>query len=311
MENPANIPDELSLLEDYVARREARHDLKPGTEARIVWNNSEKRQQTDLSVVYLHGFKASHPEGHPVHKKIAQYLGANLYLSRLREHGLKSDHPLQELTEKKLLQSARHAFNIGEKLGKKVLLMGTSTGGSLALYLAARPNVQQNIAGLILYSPLIRFYGLNDKILRYSLIRSLLRIIPGRSYLLRTPGTTKAEDRIWNASYALQGVLALANFVSNYMHSELFTKVKVPTFAGYYYKNKRKQDKVVSVNAIKMMLSQLETKPADIRSANFPNAGSHVICSSLTSKSVPDVINETKAFLKDLALHGNNRKALT
>ncbi|HLR25981.1 MAG TPA: alpha/beta hydrolase, partial [Fodinibius sp.] len=284
---------------------------KPGTEAHIVWNDSKKQQQTDLSIVYLHGFKASHPEGHPVHKKIAQYLGANLYLSRLQEHGLISDHPLQELTEQKLLQSARHALTIGEELGKKVLLMGTSTGGSLALYLAAQPNLQQNIAGLILYSPLIRFYGLNDKILKYSLPRSLLRIIPGRSYLLRTHDTTEAEDRIWDASYSLQGVLALANFVSNYMHSGLFAKVKVPTFAGYYYKNKRNQDKVVSVSAIKMMLSRLGSKPSDIQSANFPKAASHVICSSLTSKSVPDVIHETKTFLKDLALHGDNRKALT
>src|SRR5699024_12160809 len=113
------------------------------------------------------------------------------------------------------------------------------------------------------------------------------------------------------SSYSLQSDLRLTNFISNDLHSGLVAKEKVPTFADYYNKNKRNQDKVVSVRAIKMMLSRLGSKPSDIQPANFPKAASHVICSSLTSKSVPDVIHETKTFLKDLALHGDNRKALT
>ena len=303
---PADIPSDLTQLDAFISEHENAHDLKPGTAARVYWHDNQKKQPTDYALVYLHGFKASHPEGDPTHRKIADYLGANLYLSRIAEHGLRSAPPLLHLTENKLIQSAQSALAVGQKIGRKVILMGCSTGGSLGLYLAAQPSLQKKIAGLILYSPLIRFYGLNDKLLKYSLVRNLLRILPGKSYQLHTPDTSEAEDRIWNSTYALQGVLALGNFVARYMQADLFNKISCPVFTGYYYKNTRQQDKVVSISAIKKMVDQLGTDPSDRFSSNFPNAESHVICSSLTSKSVPAVIQQTKYFLKSIVLHGGS-----
>jgi esterase/lipase len=155
----ADIPERLSELDNYLAKRESRYNLKPGTEAKIVWHE-EVQRPTDYAIVYLHGFRASHPEGHPVHQEIAKHFGCNLFLSRMEEHGVISDYPLLNLTEEKLLRSARFAFEIGRRIGKKVILMGTSTGGSLSLYLAAQRKFQKTISALILYSPLIHFYGI-------------------------------------------------------------------------------------------------------------------------------------------------------
>lgn len=306
MNLPSDIPHDLSKLDTFLANREAAYDLKPGTEARVVWHPGKRHQQTDYAVVYLHGFRASHPEGHPVHRKIAGFLRANLFLSRFQEHGIKSANPLRNLTEEKLLESARFAYAIGEQIGKKVILMGSSTGGSLALYLAVQPLFKKNIAGIILYAPLIRFYGVKEKLLQYTLSRKILSCIPGKSYQIQHPKATYAEDRVWYPVYALQGALALGAFVDHHMHPQLFKQVTCPVFVGYYYKNRKEQDKIVSIRAIQNMIEVLKSNTQIVYAANFPNAKNHVICNNLVSKSVKKVIRETRIFFESIGLHSHN-----
>lgn len=302
MNLPSDVPHDLSKLDNFLTNREATRDLKPGAEARVVWQPGKRHQQTDYVLVYLHGFRASHPEGRPVHRKIAGFLRANLFLSRFQEHGITSANPLRNLTEEKLLKSARFAYAIGKRIGKKVILMGSSTGGSLALYLAAQPSFKKNIAGIVLYSPLIRFFGIKEKFLQYKLSRKILSYIPGKSYRINTPKATYTEERIWFSSYALQGALALGAFVDHQMHSQLFKQVECPVFVGYYYKNRNEQDKIVSVRAIQKMAEQLKNAQK-VHTANFPNAENHVICSNLLSKSVEKVIQETHIFFESIGLH--------
>lgn len=297
------IPDNIAELEAYLSQRESAFDLKPGTEAQIVWNCGSSLQKTEYALVYLHGFRASHPEGNPVHKAIAEHFGCNLYLSRHYEHGIDTKYPLLHLTEEKLRQSAHFAFEIGRRIGKKVILMGTSTGASLALYLAAKPDFQDHISSLVLYSPLVRFHGIKEQLLMHAASRKILSIIPGRRFIIKTESTTYAEDRIWNNCYALGGALALGAFIQSTMTNELFRKVRCPTFIGYYYKNNRERDKVVSISGIKKLAQKLRARTNSVSLMNFPGAQNHVICSSLVSKSVSAVIDRTKIFLKNLGSH--------
>lgn len=301
-DNFSQIPSDIYKLDNFLNKRESQFDLKEGTSAQIIWNSSEP-QQTEYAIVYLHGFRASHPEGDPVHKTIAKTFGCNLFLSRMEEHGIKSDYPLLNLTEEKMLRSARFAFEIGRRIGKKVILMGTSTGGSLALKLASKSKYKKAISSLILYSPLIDFYGISAKFLTNTLIRKVLTIIPGKKHLITTKNTTFAEDKIWNKRYALAGALELGTFVERHMTPALFKKVSHPAFIGYYYKNKDEQDTVVSVPAIKEMVQHLGTRTELLHISNFPKANNHVICNSLISKSVDNVIDNTGSFLKDVVSH--------
>src|SRR6187549_3219880 len=135
MEMPA-VPS-VTGLEKFVAANEASHKLKPDNEARIVWANDSARQKTSYAIVYLHGFSACEEEGNPVHRDIAKRFGCNLYLSRLAEHGIDTIEQLVNLTVDNYWQSAKQALAIGKQLGDKVILMGTSTGGTLALQLGA------------------------------------------------------------------------------------------------------------------------------------------------------------------------------
>ena len=302
----SEIPEDPVKLDAFLEEREAAYDLKPGTEAKIAWQPDGERRQTEYAIVYLHGFRASHPEVDPVHRTIAEKFGYNLFLSRMEEHGIDNDYPLLDLTVEKMLQSARFAFEVGKRIGKKVILMGTSTGGSLALWLASREPYKSRISSLILYSPLIRFYGLKGKLLMNAASRGMLRIVPGKNYLIKTKGMTYAEERIWNKAYALKGALELGSFIQQYMQESLFSDVHVPTFTGYYYKNSEEQDTVVSVSAIKKMTKKLGLRTEQAQITNFPEAKNHVICNSLLSKAVPNVIVNTERFLKKHGSHATS-----
>lgn len=296
-----NLPDELRALEGWLKQREdSVPNLKKSARASIVWASPERKKPTDFALVYLHGFKASHPEGDPIHKEIAGHFGWNLFLSRLEEHGLDLDKPLLDLKPGSLERSAEEALAIGKKLGKKIILMGTSTGGSLSLYLASQSQLNSNIVALVLYSPLIKFYSYNHLLLGNRTGRTLLKMIPGRHYMVKSEqAISPKEKEIWYDSYAMQGALTLGKFVQETMTSSLFHNVRIPTFTGYYYRNKKRQDKVVSVKAINYMYEHLGTpKPQKILK-NYPKAGTHVISSGLLSKSIEELKNDTVQFLED------------
>ena len=127
------IPAESIALENYIKTNESRHKLKTDNEARILWFNDSLKQKTEYAIVYLHGFSASQEEGDPIHYEFAQKFGCNLYLSRLDAHGIDTTEPLGNFTAEGLWNSAKEAYAIGKQLGKKVILLSTSTGGTLAL----------------------------------------------------------------------------------------------------------------------------------------------------------------------------------
>jgi pimeloyl-ACP methyl ester carboxylesterase len=132
------VPSIHAGLEKYVVAQEAAHKLKPNNEARIVWANDSAKQKTEYAIVYLHGFSASQEEGNPVHRDIARQFGCNLYLSRLSQHGIDTADALINMTADNLWESAKQAYAIGKQLGNKVILMGTSTGGSIGIATGGR-----------------------------------------------------------------------------------------------------------------------------------------------------------------------------
>jgi pimeloyl-ACP methyl ester carboxylesterase len=296
---PPILPGEPAQLERLIAEYEEQaRPLKQGAQAEIIWYDEERKEPTPYAIVYLHGFKGSRGEGAPVHTTIAKRFGCNLYVSRLYGHGLIREQNFDDLTSSALIRSAADACRIGEKLGKKIILMGTSTGGSLALMMAASDSFSSSIAGLILYSPLIHLYGMNTLLLENALVRSILRLYPGKRHQLGgTVAPSSEEDPIWYHSYQLNGALALGQMIQTYMTPSLFGTVQCPAFIGYYYKNRHAHDRMVSTAAIKKMAGQLGTDSSAVALKNFPNAGAHVICSSLLSDAVEEVISSTQQFL--------------
>jgi esterase/lipase len=290
------LPSNDSALENYILLQESRHKIKPDNEARIVWANDSLKQPTEYAIVYLHGFSASQEEGNPVHRKIAQQFGCNLYLARLAEHGIDTSDALVNMTAENLWESAKEAYAIGQKIGKKVILMGTSTGGTLALQLAAN---YPEIAGLVLYSPNIEINDPNAWLLNNPWGLQIARKVKGSNYNI-IPKKSDTYKQYWNQEYRLEALVQLEELLETTMNKSNFEKIKQPVLALYYYKDENNQDPVVKVSAIKKMMVSLGTPVEKEKMVAIPNAGNHVLASPIQSKDILSVEKETALFLQEI-----------
>jgi esterase/lipase len=289
------VPVESVLLEKYIRDGETSHKLKPDNEARIIWLNDLIKDKTEYAVVYLHGFSASQEEGDPVHYQFAKKFGCNLYLSRLAEHGIDTSEAMVNLTSDKLWNSAKEAYAIGKQLGKKVILMGTSTGGTLALKLAAE---YPEIYGLILLSPNI---AINDPLAwiannHWGL--QIAHLVKGKYNI--ADDSAALEKQYWYNKYRMESITEMQELLETTMKASVFEKIKQPVLLLYYYKDEEHQDKTVKVSAMKRMFRQLGTPDSLKKEVAVPNAGEHVIGSYIKSKDLKTVSDECEKFGKEI-----------
>jgi pimeloyl-ACP methyl ester carboxylesterase len=289
------VPEMITELDQYIAQEEKKHRVKPDNEARIIWYNDTARAVTDYAVVYLHGFSASQEEGDPVHYEFAQKFGCNLYLSRLSDHGIDTTEPLGFLTAERMWNSAKRAFAIGKRLGKKVILMGTSTGASLALRLAAE---YPEVAGLILLSPNIAINDPNAWLLNNHWGLQIAHLVKGKYNLARDTSAIYAQ--YWNYRYRMEAAVQLEEFLETTMKESTFRKVNQPLLMLYYFKDEENQDPVVKVSAMKRMYRQVATPHELKREKAVPAAGDHVIGSYIKSKDIETVTGECERFAREV-----------
>lgn len=297
------VPAAADSLEKYIGSQEAKYIIKKNNEARIVWANDSLKQPTEYAIVYLHGFSASQEEGNPVHRNLARQFGCNLYLSRLSQHGIDTTDALANLTADNLWESAKEAYAIGKKLGRKVILMGTSTGGTLALQLAA---AYPEVAGLVLLSPNIAINDPNAWLLNNPWGLQIARLVKGSA--LNTAGNNTHEyAQYWNHQYRLEATVQLEELLETTMTGNTFSAIKQPILVLYYYKDEQHQDKVVKVSAMREMFAELATPAAQKKMVAVPEAGSHVLGSPIQSKDILTVEKEAGLFMSTvLKLKQNN-----
>lgn len=290
------VPADAAALETYIKQNEEQHKVKPENEARIVWANDSAKQKTGYSIVYLHGFSASQEEGDPVHTNIARKFGCNLYLARLAEHGIDTTEELMNLTAEKYWESVKQAYAIGKEIGNKVIIMGTSTGGSNALQLAA---AYPEVAAIILLSPNIAINDPNAWLANNPWGLQIARIVKASDY-----NTTKDQRDIykkyWNAHYRLEAIVNLQEYLETTMNQVTFARVHQPALLLYYYKDDVHQDSVVKVPAMLKMFNQLGTAPELKRKLAMPNTGDHVIGSYVKSNDYQGVEAEITKFMMDV-----------
>ena len=288
------VPADADGLEKYIAAQELQHAIKPGNGAEIVWNDSS-RQKTPYAIVYLHGFSACKVEGDPIHKRFAKAFGANLYLPLLADHGVDTTETLLLYTADRSWESAKDALAIGKQLGEKVILVSTSTGGTLALKLAAE--YPSDVFALVNLSPNIAINDPAAFLLNNPYGLYIARTVLGGNY--RTTGATPEAAKYWNKKYRIEALTQLEELIEDTMTKETFQRVTQPSLTLYYFKNEKEQDPEVKVSAMLTMNEQLGT-PANLKSAiAFPNAGAHVIGSSMTSKDLEGVYAAMEKFASE------------
>lgn len=287
----------IETIDQWLQEHETKvSDLKEDNNAVVLWAN-EAKTSTDLVFVYLHGFGASRMEAEPVVSKLAEAFQANTFYARLKGHGRKGAIGFELLTLENYLNSAEEALEIGRLLGKKVVLISTSTGGTLSLHLASK---HQDIAGLIMFSP---FVGLKNPMMSQITTpegREMFKsMIGGEIQKMDRP---EPETKYWSTEYHINAYVALIGMLNETMTLDTFKAVTCPVFLAYYYKNEEEQDQVVSVPAMLKMYEQIGTPDEFKQKQAFPETGNHVIASDLRSKDWSSVLETSQIFIQNIII---------
>jgi esterase/lipase len=224
-------------LDGHLAGSEARIPaLRPQAQRRILWHDPASRQRTRYALIYLHGFSASPPEMAPMPQEVAKSLGANLYLARLRGHGQDAE-AMGRASANDWLNDAAEAYAIGERLGERVVVIGASTGATLAVWLATLPHVER-LHALVLISPNFGTADPRERLLRLPFAQHLLPLLaPTHGF----EPANAAQALHWTTSYPSTALLQLAALVAHANRLPL-EAIAVPTLTFY-----APGDKVVDV----------------------------------------------------------------
>jgi len=223
---------------------------------------------------------------------LSEKYNANVYMARLEEHGIDRENSFEYLTPENYIASAREALQIGRVLGEKVILVSTSTGGTLSLVLASQ---EKDILGLILYSPFVDL--INSSMATIILPGGKERFIQATGGEVQKQQRPEEEAKFWSTAYHVNGYVSLIKMLKENMTVGTFSKITAPVFLGYYYKNEEEQDKVVSVPAMHKMYEELGTPENNKQKIAFPDSGNHVIACDLRSKDWQGVYEETIKFI--------------
>lgn len=213
----------------FIAGQEAGFaDIRPGEAKQIIWAGTPG-VKTPLAIVYLHGFSAGPEEIRPVPDRVAAQLGANLYFTRLAGHG-QTPEAMGRATAENWLADLAQSIAVGEALGDRVILIGTSTGGTLAALAAADPQLSAKLAGVVLISPNFGPRPAAAALLDLPFVRWWGPLLVGanRSFTPANP----AQATHWTTTYPTVALVEMARLVHTARATD-WTQAKVPLLAIY------------------------------------------------------------------------------
>jgi len=231
--DPATIGSDIDA---YLAVKEASFsDIRLYNQKRVVWAG-QVGVKTDLAIVYAHGFSSSSGEIRPVPDRVAAMQGANLYYMRLAGHG-RDQMAMGEPRMNHWIQDMAEAMAIGRRLGKRVVVISTSTGGTLAVLAAVDPQMKQGLAGLVLISPNFEPQHWATKLARWPLARSWVPLLAGE--MKEGEASNALQEQYWTKTYPIVAGLPMMALVTA-ANALDFTAIKTPALFIY-----SKADKVV------------------------------------------------------------------
>lgn len=301
--------EEVNLHPDFDARKfgegvqvyfesteSAFDDIVPGVEKRVIWQDGYKEQRTPVSVLYVHGFSASSEEIRPVPDMVADALGANLVYTRLQGHGRSGD-AMAEGTASGWMQDYAEGLAAARAVGDRVVVISTSTGGTLAAAAALDEDLSRDVVGLVFVSP---NFGVNTTaawLPGLPWARHWLPLIMGQDR--DVSGPIPEKNKYWSTVYPWEAVVPLTVLVEAVNELD-FAEAKTP--ALFWFSD---DDKVVRPDRTHRV-AEAWGAPATVHLVTMgpgDDPSSHVIAGRLMSPGQTDVtVAGILGWLKELGV---------
>lgn len=276
----ADVSFDASILGDdveaYLAAREARFDdIKPDVQKQVIWAG-EAGARTDTVVLYVHGFSASAGEIRPVPDQVAEALGANLVYTRLQGHG-RHGSAMAETSVQGWMTDVAEALAVARAVGDRIIVISTSTGGTLMTAAAVQPDLMEGVIGQVFVSPNFAINNGLAPILTWPAARLWVPVVAGaeRSFEPQNEG----HAQFWTTRYPSVGVLPMAALVK-YVEGLDYSAMTQPALFIY-----SREDQVVRHEATEVVIARYggpkETEVLTMGPGD--DSGSHVILGDVIS----------------------------
>ncbi|MGL4488593.1 MAG: alpha/beta hydrolase [Rhizobiaceae bacterium] len=275
----------------YLATAESKVDgIRDGLQKEIIWAFPASKAKTPIAIVYVHGFSATKNEVRPVPDKVAQALGANLYLARLKGHG--QDGPaMGTASVNDWVQDMAESVAIGKMLGEKVIVVATSMGGGLATWAANDPKLSKDIAGLVFISPNYGVQAGGSFLLTAPFGEQMANVIVGKEREFKPENELHATN--WTPKYPTKALLPMAA-LTDLAASLPYEAIKIP--ALFIYSD---TDKVIRPDLVKSVAGRWGVPATSYALPKNDDPYSHVIAGdSLSPSTTQEVTDKILEWVK-------------
>ncbi len=284
----ARLPEDPAQLEEYLETSEAQFsDITPGAEKKIVWAHSDKRQ-TEYAIVSLHGYSATRQEIMPLPKYLAEALQANIYYARYTGHGRSGEAMLVGSVDA-WLNDTMEAYDIGKKLGQKVIILGVSTGGTAATWLAT----YEQPAASVLISPNYGTANSQAYMLGWPWGGLLAELIIGKEREWEPHNAEQAK--YWTWKYPSRALLPMMGMVQTAQDLH-FGRIRSPILVIY-----SPEDQVVDATLTQKYFAEMGSKHKEIMAyTEAKDPSQHVLAGDILSPGSAEVLQAPiLGFLRD------------
>ncbi len=192
------------------------------------------------------------------------------------------------------LNDAAEALEIGRRLGDRVVVIGTSTGGTLATWLAARR--PDDLLALVLISP---NFGVRDRraeMLTLPWARHFAPLIGGPEHGFQP--INARHERYWTTRYPTVALLPMMGLIK-LVRSERLDTILVPVLTLY-----STGDSVIDLESMRVNQARLgsRSKPL-VEIMGVADPQQHVLAGDILSPSTTDqVADRIVGFLREIGV---------
>jgi esterase/lipase len=283
-----DLPDNLDTWLEQSERQAAElYGMIPETEKRIRW--FDQQEPTPFAVVYLHGFSATRQETAPLAELVAISLGANLFETRLRGHGRQREL-LAGISAEDWLQDAAEALAIASRLGERVIVIGTSTGATLATAMLDHP-AMRTVDTIVMVSPNFAPRDPGAAWLTRPAGPLLARMLVGETRSWQPHN--EAQGRFWSTTYPTASAVEMMRLV-DLANRQL--PAEVPQRLLMFYSQ---DDAVVSPDAALAVLDKTIAPQKAVIKIEDPGDPSHHVLAGdvLSSQKTREIADDIVAFI--------------